>query len=350
MFGARRYCCATAGLLAALAFPVPTSGNEAPSTSVLVTSTTSDARVTRALVLIRGELSALGLEVQVRGADDPSSITPSITPDRPSDRLVLEVKDGVIAVRVFAAGTQTPLLESVDLDGPQVTAEVIAVRAVEALRAARLLPAPTRQAPPNPPPAASAASAEPAPLAPSAAEPETAASSARPTSLLQFALGPTFVQNLQGLPQLSAHVALSVGPRWGFVSIGAEGSLTGLDFERESGAAQISRRTMFLQLGARARLHRVWEVNARAGFSYLHYAANGVARPAYAAQDLEHGSAGLCLSLGGAYYFARALGVYFDLGGSVAFDAASVRLADESVVTLDRPSFAFGSGLLLGAF
>jgi hypothetical protein len=91
-------------------------------------------------------------------------------------------------------------------------------------------------------------------------------------------------------------------------------------------------------------------VNARIGVSYLHYAARGVAKPGYLAQELEHSTGGVSLSLGGAYYFVRAAGVYVDIGGLVAFDAARVRLADESVVTLDQPSFNLGFGLLLGVF
>jgi hypothetical protein len=343
MLGARRFCCRTATLLATLAFSGPALGSDQPGT-VSVTTNTSDARMTRALVLIRGELSAVGLDLQLHNAEEVASAAT----DTSSDRLSLDVKDGAIVVRVFPAGAQAPLVESVDLDGPEVSAEVIAVRAVEALRAARLLPSPTQRAPtPQAPPRAPEAthSVEHAPP-----ERGAPASTLPAVPLLQFALGPAFVQNLQGLPQLAAHAALAVGPSWGFVALGGEGSLTGLSFERRPGSAQISRRTLFLQLGARVRLHRSWELNARAGVQYLHYRASGSAQTGYAAQALQHDTGGVSLSLGGAYYFARAVGVYLDLGTLTAFDAARVRLADETVVTLDRPSFALGFGLLLGAF
>src|SRR6478735_6996120 len=144
MGGARRFWCATATLLAPLVFSVPALGGDQPAL-VSVSTNTSDARMTRALVLIRGELSAVGLEIQVHGPDDTSAAETS------PDRLSLDIRDGAIVVRVFAAGAQTPLVESVDLDGPEVTAEVIAVRAVEALRAARLLPSPAQKAPPPKP-------------------------------------------------------------------------------------------------------------------------------------------------------------------------------------------------------
>jgi len=310
---------------------------------VSVTTNASDARMTRALVLIRGELSAVGLDLQVHSADEAASAAP----DTNSDRLSLDVKDGAIVVRVFPSGAQAPLVESVDLDGPEVSAEVIAVRAVEALRAARLLPSPKPS--PQTPKAPPAAPKAPRPTERAPAEPDATTPTVRAVPLLELALGPTFVQNLQGLPQLNAHAALAVGPKWGFVALGAEGSLTELAFDRRPGSAQISRRTLFLQLGARVQLHRSWELNARAGIDYLHYRASGSAQTGYSAQALQHDTGGVSLSVGGAYYFARAVGVYLDLGTLAAFDAARVRLADETVVTLDQPSFTLGFGLLLGA-
>ena len=341
MFGARRYWCATASLLAQLAFAATGHGSDSPST-VIVSSNIADARLTRALVLIRGELSALGLEVQVRAAE--AADAPLSAAESSSERLTLEVKEGVIVVRVFTAKADAPLVESVDLDGPEVSAEVIAVRAVEALRAARLLPSPAQR---------DAAAIQPVKRPSEKRAPEERAPEARipePIPSVQLWLGPTFVQNAQGFPQPSAQAAVLAGPRWGFVALGIEGSLAGLAFERAAGSAQVSRRRLFLQLGARVRLHRAWELNARAGVSYLHYSAKGVAGPGYLGRDLEHDTGAASLSLGGAYYFTRAFGAYLDLCGLLAFDAARVRLGNEDVVTLDHPSLALGAGVLLGAF
>jgi len=344
MFGVRRFGCASATLLVQLAFAAPGVAGDQPPNTVIVTSNTADARLTRAFVLIRGELAAVGLDLQVRSPDEGSS-----GPDTTNDRLSIDVKDGSIVVRVFAAGAQAPLVESVDLDGPEVSAEVIAVRAVEALRAARLLPAPTPHET-TAKPAATHAPVESPPAEHPPTERPHAATGAPPIPLVQLTLGPSFVQHLQGVPQPSAHIAVLAGPSWGFVELGAEGSLTRLDLEREPGSARVSRRALFLQLGGRVRLHRDWELHGRAGINYLHYSAEGAAKPGYSSQDLEHDTAGLSLSIGGAHYFTRAVGMYLDLGSVVAVDAARIRLADESVVTLDQPSFAVGLGLLLGAF
>jgi hypothetical protein len=352
MLGARHCWCATAGLLAHLAFVAPSHGSDLPGT-VVVSSNTSDARLTRALVLIRGELSALGLDVQVRITD--TADTPPPVAETSSDRLSLDVREGTVIVRVFLAGAPAPLVESVDLDGPDVTAEVIAVRAVEALRAAHLLPpqAP-RVAATKPssehPPAERPPAEHPPSEHPPAERPPAEQTLLRATPTLQLALGPTLVQHAQGLPQLGVNAALRLGPRWGFVALGAESSLTRLELERSAGSAQVSRRTLFLQLGARVRLDRAWELNARGGVSYLHYAASGVAAPGYLDQDLEHGTGAVSLSLGGAYYFLRAFGVYLDVSGLAAFDAAKVRLGEENVVALDRPSLALGLGALLSPF
>jgi hypothetical protein len=343
MFGARHYWCATASLLAQLAFAGAAQGGDSTNT-VLVSSSPSDARLTRALVLIRGELSALGLDVRVTdGGDAPPGFS-----ETTSERLSLDVKDGVVVVRVFAAGGQVALVESVDVDGPEVTAEVIAVRAVEALRAARLLPAqPTRLVAPKPPPPPS--SAEPPASRTPAVVPNVAAL-ATPIPTVLLSLGPILVQNGRGSPQVGARAAVLVGPRWGFVAVGAEASLAEPDFESKAGSGHASRRALLLQLGTRVRFHRAWELSARAGVSYIHYAASGVAQPGYQAQDLEHGTGAASLSFGGAHYFARAFGIYLDLSGILAFDAARIRLDEADVVTLDRPSLALGAGVLLGFF
>jgi len=343
MCGARHVWCRTATLLASLAFSAAALGND-PKATVGVSTNSADARVSRALVLIRGELNALGLELQVQPPAETSGAH-----DSSHDRLTLDVKDGTLVVRVFAAGAQAVLVESVDLDGPQLTAEVIAVRAVEALRAARLLPSPTPPvAPPEPraPQRAIRASADSHPDR----EPAPSTSAHKRQSSLEFALGPAFVQNLTGPPQMIAHARLAVGPGWGFAAFGAEGSLSSLAFERAPGSALISRRALFFQLGARLRLHDAWMLNARAGLDYLHYRATGAAETGYSARALSHDTAGVSASVGGAYYFASQLGVYLELGGLAAFDAARVRLANEELVTLDQPSFCLGLGLLLGAF
>src|SRR6478735_4530136 len=104
MFGARHGWCATAGLLAQLAFVAAARASDVPTITVFVSSSTSDARLTRALVLIRGELSALGLDVQVRAAD--AADAPASAAETTSERLSLDIKDGALVVRVFTAGAQ----------------------------------------------------------------------------------------------------------------------------------------------------------------------------------------------------------------------------------------------------
>jgi len=341
MFGARHGKWATASLLVQLAFAIPSHASDSPTT-VIVATNPSDPRLARALVLLKGELSALGVDVQARSTEAVDA--PGAAAEIASERLSLDVKDGTVVVRVFAAGATVPLVESVDLDGPEVTAEVVAVRAVEALRAARLLPTadPRIDVP--------AAPAPPAPTAVPSATAPTEAPSEQTLPIVQLALGSSVLEHLRGAPQLDARAGVRVGPRWGFVGLGAEGSLTEPEFAGRAGAAQVARRALFLQLGARVRLRHEFELSARAGLEYLHYAAKGAAAPGYLTRDLNHDTGAVSFSLGGAYYFVPALGVTLDLSSVVAFDAARIRVADEEVVALDHPSLAIGAGLLLGAF
>ncbi len=341
MFGARHYWCATASLLVQLLFAATGSGSDSPST-VIVSSNTSDARLTRALVLIRGELAALGLDVQVRGADEGDG--PPLQSEVTSERLSLDVKDGVLVVRVFARDADAPLVERIDLDGADVTAEVIAVRAVEVLRAARLLPSqPPRVAAPTATVAAPPA-ARPRPALP------LASARGRDLPALQLSLGPTLVQNPQGVPLLNAQAAVLLGPHWGFLAVGAESSPRGWS----SSARRAPRRFLVAGYSYNSALaffcNRAWELSARGGASYLHYKASGVAHPGYLERDLEHGTGAISLSVGGAYYFMRAFACTSMSRVWQRSDAARVRLGEESVVTLDRPSLALGVGLLLGAW
>lgn len=306
---------------------------------VIVSADAPDARLARALVLIRGELSALDVQVRIADASDASDAALP-TPATANERLSLDVKEGVVVVRVYAPGALTPMIESVELDGPDVNAEVIAVRAVEVLRAARLLPAQAPRATLGKPIEAPKPAPAPSPLP--LQDPSTPA--------LQLAIGPSLTQSTQGSPQLDGQLGVLIGPRWGFVAVGAGTSLFSSEFERAAGHAQIARRALFLQLGARLRVQRAWELNARGGVSYLHYSANGSAQPGYLDRELAHRTAAVSLSVGGVYYFVRSFGVYLDLGALIALDAARVRVDNQSVATLDRPSISLGAGALLGAF
>ena len=332
MFGVRYRWSAVGGLLAPLAFTFVGNASESQNV-VIVSADASDDRLARALVLIRGELSAL--DVQVRVAEPTAA--PSSTE---SERLTLDVKDGLVVLRAFAPGAPTPLVESVEPDGPEVNAEVIAVRAVEVLRAARLLPA---EAPKI---TAAQPNAVPKPNAPHApAAPRELAAPA-----VQLALGPSLVQNSRGLPQLGGHASVRIGLNWCFIAAEGETSLSSMHLERAAGTAQVTRQALFLQVGGRLRLRGVWEVSARSGLGYLHYTTSGAARPGYLDRDLQHRSTAVSVAFGGAYYFVRAFGVYLDLSGVAALDAARIRVNGENAVTLDRPSVSVGAGAVLSAF
>jgi len=332
MFGVRYRWSAVGGLLAPLAFTFVGNASESQNV-VIVSADASDDRLARALVLIRGELSAL--DVQVRVAEPTAA--PSSTE---SERLSLDLKDGLVVLRAFAPGAPTPLVESVEPDGPEVNAEVIAVRAVEVLRAARLLPAEAKKV----------TAAQPNAVRRPNASHALAAPRERGAPAIQLALGPSLVQNSRGMPQIDGHAAVRIGPNWGFVAADGETSLSKMQLVHATGTAQITRQALFLQLGARLRLRDVWEVTVRSGFGYLHYTASGVARQGYLDRDLQHRSTAVSVALGGTYYVDRAFGVYLDLSAVAALDAARIRLNGENVVTLDRPSVSVGAGAVLSAF
>ena len=325
---------------------------------VVISTVAPDARLARVLRLIRGELAGLGLDAELREEAAPASVLAA--PPGAYGALVIEASEGAVSVRAFAPGETKPVVESIDLDSAGVDAEVVAVRAVETLRAALLPFAQAHRAELSPaargfarvpePEVARApavATAKPA-VTPRAAAPRGERNGATPW--VELAIGPNLLLNTSARPMFDAQAVVLIGPSWGFVALGAESSLFRAELAGTGGHAEITRRTLSGEVGARLRLRRQWELEARLGASYVNYAVHGVAEPGYLAQDLRHQTAAGSLTLSGAYYFVPSLGVYVSVSGLCSFDAARVRVAERDVGTLDQPSFALGAGARFARF
>lgn len=326
---------------------------------MVISALAPDARLSRVLRLIRGELAGLGLDAELREEATPASVVAA--PAGAYGALVIEARESAISVRAFAPGEAKPVAESIDLDAAGVDAEVVAVRAVETLRAALLPFAQAHRAELSPaargfarvaepvakrPPTVTVAETKP-PATPSVAAPGGARWAATPW--VELAIGPNLSLSSSSSPLFDAEGVLLIGPPWGFVALGAESSLFRTELAGTGGHAEITRRTLSGQVGARLR-RREWELGTRLGVSYLSYTVHGVAEPGYLAQDLRHQAAAGSLTLSVAYYFVPSLGVYLSLSGLCSFDAARVRVAERDVGTLDQPSLALGTGAVLGLF
>ncbi len=324
---------------------------------VVISAIAPDARLSHVLRLIRGELAGLGLDAELREDPAPASVVGA--PAGAYGALVIEASEAAISVRAFAPGETKPVVESIDLDSAGVDAEVVAVRAVETLRAALLPFAQAHRAELSPAARGFARVAEPAavspppatekkrPLTPRVAAPRGTRNAMTPW--VELAIGPNLLLNTSSSPLFDAQGVVLLGHAWGFVALGAESSLFRAELAGTGGHAEITRRALSGQVGARLR-RREWELATRLGVSYLNYAVHGVAEPGYLARDLRHQAAAASLTLSLAYYFVPSLGAYLSLSGLCSFDAARVRVAERDVGTLDQPSLALGAGALLGVF
>src|SRR5262245_26595020 len=109
-----------------------------PARVVILKSQAADPLTDEALIRARGELSGIGLETSVLTADDETlRRIPSFGTDV-YGVVAFERYEQRIQIRAYSPGSQLPIVQDIDTQKPGVNAEVVAVRAVETLRAALL--------------------------------------------------------------------------------------------------------------------------------------------------------------------------------------------------------------------
>jgi hypothetical protein len=309
----------------------------------------ASALLKEALVRAQGELAAVGLRAEVEIIDDASR-----APPLPSDvygLLALEQRPGAIVIHAWAPRATRPIEARVELSAPGVTAEVIAVRAVETLRAAMLQFAQTAGG--DVPPAVRGFTRfTPEPATPAAKPPGPAPppADARLAPPLAFWAGPTVSLHAGTSPDLGAQLGVLVGPSFGFAAAAFETTVGDLHVQADEGGADVRRQTVWAQLGARFRPARAWEIATRAGLGYASFTIEGRGEAGYSGRSAKHGSPALMLGISGAYWATRSFGLYASVGGRLAFDAPTILIAENPVITLDRPSFVLSLGSSVGVF
>ena len=336
-------------LAAALGGVAPATGAASAVRVVVGAPVDASALLKEALVRAQGELAAVGLRADVEIIDDAGS-----APPLPSDvygLLALEQRVDMIVIQAWAPRAQRPITARVELTAPGVTAEVIAVRAVETLRAAMLQFAQTAGG--DVPPAVRGFTRfTPEPVvapAPQATTPE-APRTARLAPPLAFWAGPAVSLHAGTSPDLGAQLGVLVGPSFGFAAAAFETTLGDLHLQAAEGSADVRRRAVWAQLGARFRPARTWEVATRVGFGYAAFAIEGQGEPGYSGRTASHGSPALMLGVSTAYWATRSFGLYVSVGGRLALDAPTILVAERPVITLDRPSFVLSLGSSVGVF
>lgn len=294
----------------------------------------------------QGELSAVGLSAELE-------LLPATRDSRPGSgtgvygSLELAQRGQTLLIVARAPRAPQPVEERVDLAQPGVTAEVIAVRAVETLRAAMLQSAEAERgavpeavrgftrfsAPPEPKPAA-----------------VTAPPARRSSPPLVFWAGPALSLHAGASPDWGLELGGLIGSRHFFGAVAFDTTLGDLRLTAEHGSATVSRRALWAELGARFRPAGAWEVATRAGVGYAIFDVTGQAQPGYHGIQRAHGSVALMLGVTGAYWVTRAFALYASVGCRLATDAPRVVIAEQQLTTLDRPSFVTSVGGRFGVF
>lgn len=337
--------CALSGAFVCVAWP---ARGQAPRVVVTAPSDAS-ALLKESLVRAQGELSAVGLSADVELLPNGAAV-PKASPglrDGVYGLLELEQRGSVLWIHAWAPGAVESLDARVNLAAPGVTSEVIAVRAVETLRAAMLqfaeaergaVPEVVRGFTRFSPPAAS-----PAPPPAPAVEPKR-------SPPLAFWAGPALSLHPGVSPDLGAQLGILVGPGRAFAAAAFETTLGDLRLRGEHGSADVRRQAVWLQLGVRLRPTNAWEVATRAGAGYAAFGISGTGDPGYRGSESTHGSLALMLGVSSVYWATRSFGLYGSVGGRIATDAPTIRIAQKQVITLDRPSFVLSLGASVGVF
>lgn len=331
-------------LAAALAAPSAGAQPDAGARVVVATAANASPLLAEAVVRARGELSAVGLTADVAVVPAETQSGPRGLPSGVYGVLELEQRGRVLRIRAWAPHASHAVEAQVQLGSPAVTAEVIAVRAVETLRAAMLEFAQTeRGAVPSAVRGFTRFEPQPAPVTP----PPLRDNALAP---LAFWAGPALSLHAGTSPDLGAQLGVLVGPGAAFAALAFETTLSDLKFEAEQGSASVGRRAIWLQLGVRLRAGRSWEVTTRAGAGYARFSIEGAGAPGYHGASTSHGSPAFMLSVAGTYWATRGFGLYGSGGFRLASDAPRVRIARADVVTLDRPAFVGSMGISVGVF
>lgn len=304
----------------------------------------------------------MGLQVEVQR--DPGWSPDDLSPLQTGDYgvIVLSQQGTRIDIRAYAPGLETPVSQSAHTSYPGMDAEVVAVRAVEALRAAMIqfarnrpspsAPLPTAvgdftrlEPPPAPPPTTVEAPSPPPPPSVVTPEPPSALPPSSTWALWLGAVGLLDFPATLGLGGVSGalwwqHPGLRLG-------VLGQRTLTGGRLHELEGSAVIERCALQLLVGAERALTSDTFAFAAAGFGAVHYQARAEANPGFISAASTHLSPVLSAQLGAGYRFAPPLGAFALAGAEVLTEALRLRFDDRDVAKTGRPTASLTLGLTL---
>ncbi len=315
-----------------------------------------------ALIRARAEVTAAGLTVivpqdRLTGAEvSPWRENPDVY-----GRLSFEQFGSVIRIEAISPGLDEPVVQNIDSEVPGVDAEVIAVRAVEALRAAMVQYAASADRARRELPAAvgrfarvkSKATSRRDPGKKASRLPFRSSSERRPESrdgvLLSLWLAPEARVDLRaGEASGGGRVQLYGGADWYAVGVGVR-QVWGLNsIARDEGSALTRRTDVELSVKLEGAVGSSTSVYVATNGGYRQYVIEGHAAAALTAFDRQHATAAVALELGAAQQLADQLGIFLGCGITAAADAPLLYFNGTRVAKLDRPSLWVSLGVIAG--
>jgi hypothetical protein len=307
----------------------------------------ADALLDEALVRVRGELFAMGLTAEVRSGE-ANAPAGSLLAQDVGGTLIVERDGAWIRIRAFGPASTAPAVQELDTRRADVSAEVVAVRAVEALRAVMtgLPERPPKEAiaapkaPPTPP--------EVAPVSPPSHDALSVAP--RDASALSVWLGPSALYDTSPRrAALGAELAVLWGRSAWFGGAQIGTSLLRAKLDDAVGQVYLRRSTALARLGFTFELSQSSELWLLLGGGLVRHSVQGKAAPGYVSESDHHDSVLLAGGIGGTTWFSPRFGAYLRLETSFATDATAVRVTAREIAVLERPALLAALGLTVRA-
>ena len=314
----------------ALLLPVRRAQAEPRRVSIQVPAR-ADALLDEALVRVRGELFAMGLEAEVHSSEPASS--PTSTAQDIGGTLIVERDGAWIRIRALGPASAAPAVQELDTRRADVTAEVVAVRAVEALRAV-MTGLPERQ------PKETVTAPKPRPTPP---EPPPISTAPRPsfsiaprdTSALSVWVGPSALYDAS--PRRAA-LGAELGLFWGrsawFGGSQLSTSLLRQKLDDAAGQVYVRRTTALARIGRAFELSQSTELWLLFGGGLAHYSVQGKAAPGFISESGHHDSVLLAGGVGATTWFSSHFGAYLRVETTLATDATAVRVTAREIAVL----------------
>jgi hypothetical protein len=318
----------------------------------------SDPFLDETVIRTIGELNALGFDVRViqrpLGAASGSSGADRLDP---APLLVFLREGRTLLIEALCPDCTSPIRQVIDLVNHEVSPEVVAVRAVEALRASLIeyrertaseLPDSFTdyqrpQDPVSKPPAEM-----PRPLAttPRPSQPTTPPATLQDVWQLGAFIGPTFATDLA-----------PVGTSWGWAgSIHMQRGLWGIElhadapfvarqFERPAGSAAVTSLRLGAALRLRLALSQAFHTGLNAGGGVSYYQVDALAAPGFAAVNAIHTTPYLTARWISTYALSPHIAAALQLTLDAVTDTPVLRISGEEVGRLGLPTLLAALGL-----